>query len=58
MYEKRINKNRRKFKGDSQGQFSVSQYIKKYGGQFHFDIVSFSLTKQKFLEWMVLVGNR
>ena len=49
MYERRINKNRRNFEGDRQGQFSVSQYTKKYGGQFHFDIVSFSLTKRKIL---------
>ena len=49
MYERRINKNKRNFKGDRQGQFSVSQYTKKYGGQFHFDIVSFSLTNRKIL---------
>tara|TARA_B100000989_G_scaffold281359_1_gene245503 strand:+ start:394 stop:1545 length:1152 start_codon:yes stop_codon:yes gene_type:complete len=49
MYERRINKNRRNFEGDRQGQFSVSQYTKKYGGQFHFDIVSFSLTNKKIL---------
>jgi len=49
MYERRINKNRRNFEGDRQGQFSVSQYTKKYGGQFHFDIVSFSLTNRKIL---------
>ena len=49
MYERRINKNKRNFKGDRQGQFAISHYTKKYGGQFHFDIVSFSLTNKKIL---------
>jgi len=49
MYERRISKNRKNFEGDRQGQFAVAQYTKKYGGQFHFDIVSFSLTKRKIL---------
>ena len=29
------------------GQFSVSQYSKKYGGQFHFDVIG--LAKKKIL---------
>ena len=49
MYERRISKNKKNFEGDRQGQFTVAQYTKKYGGQFHFDIVSFSLTKRKIL---------
>ena len=47
IYEQRINKNKRSYDGDRQGQFSVSQYTKKYGGQFHFDIIG--LTKRKIL---------
>lgn len=47
IYEQRINKNKRSYDGDRHGQFSVSQYTKKYGGQFHFDIIG--LTKRKIL---------
>ena len=41
IYEQRINKNR---KGHNTSQHR--QYSKKYGGQFHFDIIG--LTKKKF----------
>ena len=39
IYEQRINKNKKSYNGDKMGQFSVSQYSKKYGGQFHFDVI-------------------
>ena len=45
IYEQRINKNKKSYKGDRHGQFSVSQYTKKYGGQFHFDIIGLSKRK-------------
>ncbi len=45
IYEQRINKNKKSYNGDKHGQFSVSQYTKKYGGQFHFDIVGLSKRK-------------
>ena len=47
VYEQRINKNKKSYNGDRHGQFSVSQYTKKYGGQFHFDIIG--LSKRKIL---------
>jgi hypothetical protein len=47
IYEQRINKNKKSYNGDKMGQFSVSQYSKKYGGQFHFDIIG--LAKKKIL---------
>ena len=47
IYEQRINKNKKSYNGDRYGQFSVSQYTKKYGGQFHFDIIG--LAKKKIL---------
>ena len=47
IYEQRINKNKKSYNGDRNGQFSVSQYTKKYGGQFHFDIIG--LSKKKIL---------
>jgi hypothetical protein len=47
IYEQRINKNKKSYDGDRYGQFSVSQYTKKYGGQFHFDVIS--LKKRKIL---------
>ena len=47
IYEQRINKNKKSYNGDRHGQFSVSQYTKKYGGQFHFDIIG--LSKRKIL---------
>src|SRR6056300_752920 len=47
IYEQRINKNKKSYDGDRYGQFSVSQYTKKYGGQFHFDIIG--LSKKKIL---------
>ena len=45
IYEQRINKNKKSYNGDKHGQFSVSQYTKKYGGQFHFDIIGLSKRK-------------
>ena len=47
IYEQRINKNKKSYKGDKMGQFSISQYSKKYGGQFHFDVIG--LAKKKIL---------
>jgi len=47
IYEQRINKNKKSYDGDQYGQFSVSQYTKKYGGQFHFDVIG--LKKRKIL---------
>ena len=47
IYEQRINKNKKSYDGDRYGQFSVSQYTKKYGGQFHFDVIG--LKKRKIL---------
>ena len=47
IYEQRINKNKKSYNGDRYGQFSVSQYTKKYGGQFHFDVIG--LKKRKIL---------
>mgnify|MGYP001185581516 CR=1 FL=1 len=42
IYDQRINKNRK-----GHNTQSASQYSKKYGGQFHFDIIG--LTKKKIL---------
>jgi len=47
IYERRINKNKKSYDGDRSGQFDVAGYTKKYGGQFHFDIIG--LTKRKIL---------
>ena len=47
IYEQRINKNKKSYNGDRSGQFDVAMYTKKYGGQFHFDIVG--LSKRKIL---------
>ena len=47
IYEQRINKNKKNYDGDRSGQFDVAVYSKKYGGQFHFDIIG--LTKRKIL---------
>ena len=47
IYEQRINKNKKSYDGDRYGQFSVSQYTKKYGGQFHFDIIG--IAKKRIL---------
>ena len=49
MYERRISKGYKNYNGDRQGQITIAHYTKKYGGQFHFDIVSFSLTNKKIL---------
>ena len=47
IYEKRVNKSKRSYDGDRSGQFDVAMYTKKYGGQFHFDIIG--LSKRKIL---------
>ena len=47
IYERRINKNKKNYDGDRSGQFDVAVYSKKYGGQFHFDIIG--LSKRKIL---------
>ena len=47
IYEQRINKNKKSYDGDRSGQFDVAMYTKKYGGQFHFDIIG--LFKRKIL---------
>jgi len=47
IYEQRINKNKKSYDGDRSGQFDVAMYTKKYGGQFHFDIIG--LSKRKIL---------
>ena len=47
VYEKRVNKSKRSYDGDRSGQFDVAMYSKKYGGQFHFDIIG--LSKRKIL---------
>ena len=47
IYEQRINKNKRSYDGDRSGQFDVAMYTKKYGGQFHFNIIG--LSKRKIL---------
>lgn len=47
IYEQRINKNKKNYKSDAYGGVSVANYTKKYGGQFHFDIIG--LSKRKIL---------
>ena len=47
IYEQRINKNKKSYDGDRSGQFDVATYTKKYGGQFHFNIIG--LSKRKIL---------
>ena len=47
IYKQRINKNKKSYDGDRMGQFDVAMYTKKYGGQFHFDIIG--LSKRKIL---------
>ena len=47
IYEQRINKSKKSYDGDRSGQFDVAMYTKKYGGQFHFDIIG--LFKRKIL---------
>jgi len=47
IYKQRINKNKKSYDGDRSGQFDVAMYTKKYGGQFHFDIIG--LSKRKIL---------
>ena len=47
VYEKRVNKSKRSYDGDRSGQFDVAMYTRKYGGQFHFDIIG--LSKRKIL---------
>jgi len=47
IYEQRINKFKKSYNGDRSGQFDVAMFTKKYGGQFHFDIIG--LSKRKIL---------
>ena len=47
IYEQRINKNKKNYKSDGHGGVSAANYTKKYGGQFHFDIIG--LSKRKIL---------
>ena len=47
IYEQRINKNLKSYKGDKRGQFAIGLYTKKYGGQFHFDVIG--LEKKRIL---------
>ena len=47
IYEQRINKNKKSYNGDRSGQFDVAMYTKKYGSQFHFNIIG--LSKRKIL---------
>ena len=47
IYKQRINKNKKSYNGDKMGQFDVANYTKKYGGQFHFDVIG--LKKRKIL---------
>jgi len=47
IYKQRINKNKKSYDGDISGQFDVAMYTKKYGGQFHFNIIG--LSKRKIL---------
>ncbi len=47
VYDRRINKNKKSYDGDRSGQFDVAMYTKKYGGQFHFNIIG--LSKKKIL---------
>ncbi len=45
VYDRRISKNKKNYDGDRSGQFVVAGYTRKYGGQFHFDIVGISKRK-------------
>ena len=45
VYNRRISKNKKNYDGDRSGQFVVAGYTRKYGGQFHFDIVGISKRK-------------
>ena len=47
IYDQRINKNLKRYQGDRQGQFAIGLYTKKYGGQFHFDVIG--LEKKRIL---------
>ncbi len=47
IYEQRINKNLKSYDGDRMGLFDIHTYSKKYGGQFHFDVIG--LKKRKIL---------
>ncbi len=55
IYEQRINKNKKSYDGDRSGQFDVAMYTKKYGGQFHFNIIG--LSKRKILGMSGLGGQ-
>jgi len=56
IYEQRINKNEKSYDGDRMGQFDIHTYSKKYGGQFHFDVIG--LEKRKILGMSGLGGQQ
>ena len=56
IYEQRISKNEKSYDGDRMGQFDIHTYSKKYGGQFHFDIIG--LGKRKILGMDGLGGQQ
>src|SRR6056300_587247 len=47
IYKQRIDKKEKSYDGDRMGQFNIHTYSKKYGGQFHFDVIG--LAKKKIL---------
>ena len=47
IYKQRIDKKEKSYDGDRMGQFDIHTYSKKYGGQFHFDVIG--LKKRKIL---------
>ena len=47
IYKQRIDKNKKSYDGDRMGQFDIHTYSKKYGGQFHFNVIG--LSKRKIL---------
>ena len=47
IYKQRIDKNEKSYDGDRMGQFDIHTYSKKYGGQFHFNVIG--LSKRKIL---------
>ena len=55
IYEQRINKNKKSYDGDRSGQIDVAMYTKKYGAQFHFNIIG--LSKRKILGMSGLGGQ-
>lgn len=56
IYNQRIDKNAKNYNGDRMGQFDIHTYSKKYGGQFHFDIIG--LSERKILGMSGLGGQQ